>query len=127
MPRRWPKWALPVFCVFLGVVCLAALWIGGNPRDGLYSFVLMSVFGLVILAGGRFELIRGLRGDGRDEYWARLDKDATLFAGVVTLTVLLVLVFWEWAHGRSGSPYAQIAALSGLAYIAGVVWIRLRS
>jgi hypothetical protein len=127
MPRRWPKWALPVFCVFLGTLCLVAFWVGGDRGSGIYSFAVMTVFGLVILAGGRFELIRGLRGDGRDEYWARLDKDATLFAGMVTLIVLLGLVFWEWAHGRTGSPYSEIAALAGLAYIVGVVWIRLRS
>jgi hypothetical protein len=108
-------------------LCLVALWIGGDPRSGVYSFVVLAAFGLLILAGGRFELVRGLRGDGRDEYWARLDKNATLFAGMVTLSVLLGLVFWEWAHGRSGSPYAELASLSGLAYLAGVVWIRLRS
>jgi hypothetical protein len=34
---------------------------------------------------------------------------------------------WEWAHGRDGSPFVQLGAIAGLAYIAGLVILRVRS
>jgi hypothetical protein len=33
----------------------------------------------------------------------------------------------EWAHGRSGSPYTQLGAIGGMAYVAAVALIRRRS
>ncbi len=42
---------------------------------------------MLFLAGGRFDLVRGLRGDGRDEYWERLDVHASYLAGLVTIGV----------------------------------------
>jgi putative transcriptional regulator len=57
----------------------------GDLDQGLVSLALLGGFGLVFLVGGRSELIRGLRGDG-----------------------------------RNGSPYAQLGAIEGIAYIAAV-------
>ncbi len=76
--------------------------------------------------GGRSETIRGLRGDGRDEYWTALDRDATLLAGLVVILVLIAMCLWEWAHGRDGSPYSRIAAIGGLTYILAYAGLRLR-
>ena len=33
---------------------------------------------------------------------------------------------WEWAHGRDGSPYVQLGAIGGVAYLVAVVALRLR-
>jgi hypothetical protein len=76
-----PKWFLPAFSLFLGVACFVAFWLGDNVGMGLFSLALLGGIGLVIAVGGRSETIRGLRGDARDEYWAGLDRDATLLAG----------------------------------------------
>jgi presenilin-like A22 family membrane protease len=70
--------------------------------------------------------IRGLRGDGRDEYWASLDLGATTLAGVVLITVVIAMSMWEWAHGRSGSPYSELGAIAGIAYLVALVALRLR-
>ena len=110
----------------LGLAFGAALWIGGEPEDGLWALGVMVVFGLLIAVGGRSETIRGLRGDGRDERFERLDRDATALAGIVLISVVLVMCGWEWAHGRDGSPYVQLGAISGLAYLVAVVALRLR-
>jgi len=120
------KWFLPGFCVFLGVVCLGAFWIGDDLGSGLFSFGVLAGLGVVAAIGGRSETIRGLRGDGRDEYWAGLDRDATLLAGLVLITLVIVMCLWEWAHGRDGSPYAQLGAVAGVAYIAAFVVLRFR-
>jgi hypothetical protein len=68
-----------------------AQWIGGHPRDGLSSLAIMTVFGAIVLFGGRSETIRGLRGDGRDERFRRIDLHATAIAGTAVSGVGLVV------------------------------------
>jgi hypothetical protein len=121
------SWFLPLFAAALGVACLAALWVGGEPGLGLWSLGVMLAFALLVALGGRFDLIRGLRGDGRDEYWERIDVHATALAGLVVIASVIVMCLWEWAHGRDGSPYAQLGAIGGVAYVAAVAGLRLRA
>jgi hypothetical protein len=124
---RWRWWHLPsAFALFLGVVCGGAIWIGGDHGGGVWAFAVLAAFAVLIALGGRSELIRGLRGDGRDEYWARVDLLATTFAGLVAITAIIGMCLWEWAHGRDGSPYVQLGAISGVAYIVGVALVRWR-
>jgi hypothetical protein len=80
-----------MFSVGLGVACLAAFWIGGQPGSGLWALGVMLVFALLFAVGGRFDLIRGLRGDGRDEYWARIDVHATALSGIVVISAVIVM------------------------------------
>ena len=124
--KRYPWWFMPLFSLGLGLACLAAFWVGGDPRQGLFSLALMGGLGAVFALGGRSETIRGLRGDGRDEYWQGLDTGATLLAGLVLILAVIGMCMWEWAHGRNGTPYVQLAAISGLAYIVALVALRLR-
>jgi hypothetical protein len=125
MTHRYPKWTVPALSFVLGAICLVAFWIGGNESEGWFSFAVMTGFGLVFVLGGRSELIRGLRGDGRDEYWATLDRDATTIAGLVLICAVIALAIWEWAHGRSGSPYAQLGALAGVVYLLALAGLRM--
>jgi hypothetical protein len=125
--RRYPRWYLAAVSLVLGAGALAAFWAGGNPRDGLISFGVIAGFGLLTLAAGRSETIRGLRGDGRDEYWERLDLTATALAGLVLIVAVIAMCFWEWAHGRDGSPYAQLGAITGISYIVILAVLRFRS
>lgn len=120
------KWFMPLFSVALGAVCLAAFWVGGDRDQGLISLGIIGGFGLLILVGGRSELVRGLRGDGKDEYWARLDLHATALSGMALITAVITMCLWEWAHGRDGSPYSQLGAIAGVAYILGVALVRWR-
>ena len=83
------KWFLPLFSVGLGLVCMAALWAGGERGVGVQALVIMSVLGLVFLVGGRSDMVRGLRGDGRDEYWQRIDVHATALAGNVVIAAII--------------------------------------
>ena len=124
--RRYPKWFMPAFCVALGVACLAAFWAGGNRNQGLFSLALFAAIALVFAIGGRSDTIRGLRGDGRDEYWESLDLTATALAGLVLICLVIAMCFWEWGHGRSGSPYSQLGAITGIAYVVVLVALRLR-
>src|SRR5262245_10324082 len=126
MVRRYPKWWLAATSFVLGAGCLVSFWVGGDPVSGVISFAILSVLGLVTLVAGRSELVRGLRGDGRDEYWAAVDRDATLIAGLVLILLVIAMAMWEWAHGRDGTPYSQLGAVTGLTYLVALAAIRLR-
>jgi len=120
------KWFQPALAVALGVVFFAALWIGGDPRNGAYSLLIMVGLAAVILFGGRSETIRGLRGDGKDERFRQIDLAATAIAGIVVITAILGAFVVEVARGEDGSPYAQLGAIAGVAYLVAVVVLRLR-
>ncbi len=120
------RWFLPLFAVFLGLLFLTAQWIGGDPGGGLVSLAIMVAFGAAILAGGRSETVRGLRGDGRDERFAMLDLKATALAGHVLIGVVIVAFLVEVARGHDGMPYAWLGAVAGIAYLAAIVAMRIR-
>jgi hypothetical protein len=67
------RWWMPGFCLCLGLVMPAAVWIGGNPAEGAISLGVMATVGALFLFGGRSETLRGLGGPGRDERWASID------------------------------------------------------
>jgi len=120
------KWFLPLFSVALGLVILAVSWLGGQLATGAISFGVLAVFGLLVLLAGRSETIRGLRGDGRDERFARIDLQATAVTGLVLLVALIVAWLVATARGQSGSPYDWLLAIGGLGYLLAVAWFRWR-
>jgi hypothetical protein len=120
------KWFLPLFSLVLGLVVLAVSWLGGNLGAGLISLAVMAAFGLFVLLAGRSETIRGLRGDGRDERFAKIDTHATAVAGLAVLIALIVAWLVATARGQSGSPYDWLLAIGGLAYLLAVAYFRWR-
>jgi hypothetical protein len=120
------KWFLPSFSFVLGLVILAVSWLGGQPVTGAISLAVLAAFGLVVLVAGRSETVRGLRGDGRDERFARIDLQATAAAGLALIVALIVAWLVATARGRSGSPYDWLLATGGLAYLFSVAWFRWR-
>jgi hypothetical protein len=117
------KWFLPSFSLVLGLIILAASWLGGQPGAGVISLAGLTAFGLLFLLAGRSETIRGLRGDGRDE---RFDLQATAVAGLALLAALIVAWLVAIARGQSGTPYDWLLAIGGLAYLLAVAWFRWR-
>jgi len=120
------KWFLPLFAVALGLLVFAAQWIGGSPRSGLVSFAILAGTGLVLLLGGRSETIRGLRGDGSDERFRRMDIHATALTGLVLILAIIVAFLVELARGHNGNPYTWLGAIGGLTYIAAIIIFRIR-
>jgi hypothetical protein len=120
------KWFLPLFSLALGLVLMAALWIGGDPAGGVVSLLVLAAFGAVFLLGGRSETIRGLRGDGRDERFRQIDIHATAIAGLAVITAIIIGFVVEVARGQSGSPYSWLGAVGGLAYLVAVIVLRFR-
>ena len=120
------RWFLPLFSAGMGIVTLAAAWVGGQFATGIIGLGVMTGFGLLILLTGRSETVRGLRGDGRDERFAQIDLRATAAAGLVLIVTLIVSWLAEIARGHSGSPYDWLCAIGGLAYLLAIALFRWR-
>jgi hypothetical protein len=120
------KWFVPLFAVALGLVVFAAQWIGGDPVSGLESLGIMSAVGALILFGGGSETIRGLRGDGRDERFRKIDIHATALAGLAMGLAVIVGSLVELARGHGPGVYGWLAAIGGVTYIIAIVVLRIR-
>jgi drug/metabolite transporter (DMT)-like permease len=128
------RWWMPLFSLALGGMMFAAYAIGGDAGEGLYAFGVMAAVAALFFFGGRSETLRGLGGPGRDERWAAIDLKASAidlkasaFAGLLLITVVIGAFMFEIANGDDGSPYGQLGAIAGVAYIAAVAFLRRRS
>jgi hypothetical protein len=118
---------MPGFSVSLGLIMLAAFWIGGSPGDGLMALGVMTVLAAVFLFGRRSETLQGIGGPGRDERWEMIDMHATALTGLVLVTVIIGAWLVEVARGEDGSPYSALGAVGGIAYIVIVAVLRRRA
>jgi hypothetical protein len=121
------RWWMPPFSLALGALMFAAFTIGGNAGQGAFSFGVMAAIAALFWFGRRSETLSGLGGPGRDERWAAIDLRASAFAGVVLISAVLGAWMWEIANGNDGSPFGQLGAVAGIAYIVGVAFLRWRS
>ena len=94
--REWwrSRWWMPAFSLFLGVLVLTAMWIGGERDGGLKSFAIFVALAALFGLGGRSDTLRGLGGPGRDERWAMIDLRATAFAGLIVIVALAGAWLW---------------------------------
>jgi hypothetical protein len=121
------RWFMPAFSTVLGLLILGAFVAADDLGTGVAGLGMMVAVGLIFLIGGRrSETLAGLGGPGRDERWEMIDTRATAFAGSVLIAALIACWLWNIAHDGDGSPYGQLMAITGVAYIAGVTLLRWR-
>ena len=124
---RRSRWLMPSVALMLGGVYLAAQWIGGDATGGLISFGIMAVFAaILVLLDGRSGAIEIMRRPARDERARNIDLAATAFAGIVVITIILVAVMVQFARGEDPSPYAQLGAVGGVAYLIALIGMQRR-
>jgi hypothetical protein len=122
------RWWMPLFSLTLGAIMFAAFAIGGSASDGVFAFAVMAVLaGVLALGSTRSETLGGLGGPGRDERWAMIDLRASAAAGLVLILVVIGAWLYEIAGGHDGSPYGQLGAIAGIAYVIAVGVLRRRS
>ena len=122
------RWFMPSFALFIGLVMLGAFWIGDNLAQGIGSFGVMAfVAALFYFGARRSETLAGIGGPTRDERWETIDVHATALAGLVLVLVIIGAWLVEVAQGKDGSPYTQLGAVGGLAYVLAVAFLRWRS
>jgi hypothetical protein len=117
---------MPLFSLFMCALVLAAFAIGGDITNGLLAIPLFVGIAAVFFFARRNETIQGLGGPGRDERWAMIDLTATAATGAVLIVVVIGCWLVEIAKGHDGSPYGQLGAVAGLAYILAVAILRKR-
>jgi len=114
--------------VGLGLVYLGVQWANDDPGGGLVSLAIMVAFaGALVAFSGRSGVAEVMRNPRADERSAMLDMRATAFAGLVVITVVIAAVFYELARGGDPSPYAQLGALAGVAYLVALFVLQRRS
>jgi hypothetical protein len=121
------RWWMPLFSLALGAAFLAAYAIGGDAGEGVFAFGVMAALAALFFFGRRSETLSGLGGPGRDERWAAIDLKASAIAGLLLITVVIGAFMYEIANGDDGSPYAQLGAIAGVAYIVAIAFLRWRS
>jgi hypothetical protein len=121
------RWFMPLFSLFLGALMAGALALGGDASGALISLGAFAAIAALFYFARRSETLQGLAGPGRDERWALIDLSATALAGLVLILVVIGAFLYEVAHGRDGSPYGQLGAVAGVAYILAVAVLRARS
>jgi hypothetical protein len=121
------KWAVPLFCLFLGIAFLVVFWIAGNPGAGVGPLVIMVGYGALLLFGGRSEIIKVLRDQPSDERYRMFNLRASVFSYCLVIALVLGGFFYEIARGQDGSPYSLIGAVGGIGYIAALLVLRWRA
>jgi hypothetical protein len=121
------RWWTPLFSLGLGAVIFTAFAIGGNTGDGTMAFAVMGAVAVVFLIGSiRSETLSGIGGSGRDERWQAIDLRASAFSGFAVTLAVAGGWLYELAQGNDGSPYGQLLAVGGIAYILGIAFLRWR-
>lgn len=129
MDSWWRKrWWAPLCSLAVGAVVFAAFAIGGSAADGAKAFALfLGLAALFYFGSPRSDTLGGLGGAGRDERWAAIDLRASALGGFAVILATAGAWLYEIADGKDGSPYGQLLAIGGLAYIVAIVVLRWRS
>ena len=125
--QRSGRWAMPLLSLAIGGVMFAAAWIGGSLALGVWCLGVMAAYGaLLLLLGGRFDVVRVLAGRPADERYRHADLRATAFAGIVTIVILICGFVLELARGQDGQPYSFLGFVAGVSYVGALLWLHLR-
>lgn len=120
------RWAVPAVALVAGLAYLVAGLLGGDLWFGVFGLVLMvGAAGAFLLASRWSETAAGLR-ERTDERINEIERSASLAAGMTVLLAVLVMFVFEIARGDDGSPYYQLGAIGGVAYLVTLVWCRYR-
>lgn len=85
----------------MGFAFLGVFWVAGDLGAGLGSFAVMVGYGLLLLLGGRSDMVRTLRGEAPDERYGMFDLRATAITGTVTTFILIGGALYELAQGNN--------------------------
>lgn len=129
-PERRPSGiggALTV-CVVMGLVYLAIGVATDQTRFGIIGLLIMLAYGAVLFVGRRrLEALALLGGAFTDERQHDIGQRALAFtANVLVLGILGGFVVSLATQSQHTEVFAGLAALGGVAFIAGIVWHSIR-
>jgi hypothetical protein len=121
------RWVTPAISLVLGVLLGGAAAIGGQPSLGAAMLAVMVAYSAILVVfGGRSDTMGVLSGQPVDERYATIGIHATALAGVAAILVAMGGFLWAIAHGESGNDFALVVATAGIAYLAALLWYRVR-
>jgi hypothetical protein len=108
------------------VIFVAALLGHVGPGLALLMAGVMAAYGVILIAGRRWDFVGVLAAPGRDERASNLHLRAAAAGGQVMAAVILGGFFWDVLHGNvDHSQWPWLAALFGVTYLlALVVFVR---
>lgn len=119
---------MPAVALALGGAMLVAAWIGGDRALGAAMLAIMAVYAaLLVLLGGRSDVVGVMRGQPADERYRSFDLRATAFAATVLAVVIIGGFLYELARGGDGQPYSLFGFVFLVSYVAALLWLRWRS
>jgi hypothetical protein len=124
--KRGTRWIVPGIALAIGVGYLVAGIVGDDLGFGIFGLALMAAAAAAALVLARYSETMAALLDRSDERINGIDLAATAFAGVVAICADLVMFIVEIARGEDGSPYYQLGAIAGLAYLAALIYLRVR-
>jgi hypothetical protein len=86
----------------------------------------MLAYGVLLLVGGRSDIVQVLRGQPPDERYRTFDLRASAITGTVTLSILTDGFFYELTRGHNGNPYGLVLGAAGVTYVAALLMLRWR-
>jgi hypothetical protein len=117
---------VPGVAILIGIAYFVAGVVGDDTRFGVTGLVLMTAVGIAWVVVARYsETVKGLM-DRKDERIRGIDKDASLFAGWVLIVAVIGAFIVQVGRGGDTSPFAELGAVAGVAYIGAVIVLWLR-
>lgn len=120
-------WLVPALALALGGAYFVAAWIRGDLELGVVLFAIMAGYAILLLVGGRFDVVSVLRGQPTDERYRSFDLRASAFAGLVTIMISIGGLLYELARGQDLQPFVTLCAVAGASYIAALIWLHWRA
>jgi|tagenome__1003787_1003787.scaffolds.fasta_scaffold20536648_2 class 3 adenylate cyclase len=123
------RWGVPAFAVVFGVGVFVIQAVNGDPAGGVVSLAIMLAYAAVLVAASRrSETVSLLRGEVPDERAEQIQLRAGAATGYLLVTVLVGGFVVCLATGSDQiNVWARLCALSGVTYLASLMWFRWRS
>jgi hypothetical protein len=123
------RWATPASAIALGLVAFAVEAARGDVGGGVGFLVIMTVYaGVLLLFGGRSEVVSLLRGDTGDERASQLQLKALAATGGVLVPVLVAGFLIELARGAADlGVWTWLCSLAGVTFALSLAILSRRS
>jgi hypothetical protein len=123
------RWLVPGFAVVFGLAVFVIQAVNGDPAGGVVSLAIMLGYGGILVATSRHsETVSLLRGEVPDERAEQIQLKAAAMTCYVLVTVLVGGFVVCLATGSDQiNVWARLSALTGLTYLASLLWVRRRS
>jgi zinc transporter ZupT len=123
------RWGAPIAAVGLGLIALGVQAARGDVGGGVGSVIVMTGYAVVlVLFGGRSEVVSLMRGDATDERANQIQVKALAMTASVLVPVLVAGFLVELARGAADlEVWTWLCALAGAVFLVSLAVLSRRS